>query len=58
MSNTNTTTPDWPKSLPLNVPLGQVYVTKEALEAMAAVGIALDDVLSRSSEVDRQPFST
>jgi len=46
MSNTKTTTPDWSRSLPLNVPLGQVYATREALEAMAGASIALDDVLT------------
>jgi len=29
----------------LNIPLGQVYVTKEAIEAMAEAGVALDDIL-------------
>ncbi len=45
MNKTTTSDSDSYKSFPLNLPLGQVYVTKEAMEALVASSVALDDVL-------------
>ena len=45
MSKPITMDPDERDYYSLNVPLGQVYVTKEARAALDAAGIALDDVL-------------
>lgn len=44
MSNPITMKPE-EREYSLNVPLGQVYVTKEARAALDATGVAIDDVL-------------
>ena len=45
MSKTPTFPTGYTKSLPLDVPLGQVYVTKEAMELLVQSNVKLDDVL-------------
>lgn len=45
MNKTTTGDSDSHKSHPLNLPLGQVYITKEAMDALFASSISLDDVL-------------
>ena len=45
MSKTPTFPTGYTKSLPLDVPLGHVYVTKEAMELLFQSNINLDNVL-------------
>ena len=45
MIKTPTIPPGFTKSPPLDVPLGEVYVKREALDALLVSSVSLDDVL-------------